>query len=156
CGAECGRNTLYRLAAVSRTGGELAINVNKFIIIMQHLNILMNRQKRNISRGAFTLVEIVVALAILVLMLDIIIMPLNMGVTMLHLGSAQIDIQKASQNTVNQMRNDLSRAIYVYPNDVIDTVTGIEPLSTTVPYPQPWESAKLPYGGYPPYFNDTP
>jgi len=94
------------------------------------------RQCKKVSRGAFTLVEILVALAIFVLLLAIILVPLNMGMTMLHLGRAQADIQAASQNTVNQMRGDLSRAIYVYPNDVVPSVTGI-PTSPKLPYGDP-------------------
>lgn len=103
---------------------------------MRH-HIIKNQDRNDfVSRRAFTLIEILVALAIFVLLLAIILVPLNMGMTMLHLGRAQVDIQMASQNTVNQMRGDLSRAIYVYPNDVLPSVTGI-PTNPKLPYGNP-------------------
>lgn len=113
-------------------------------------------KNKRVSRGAFTLVEILVALAIFMLLLAIILVPLNMGMTMLHLGRAQVDIQSASQNTVNQMRSDLSRAIYVYPNDVLPSVTGIK-TSPKLPYGDPaLITLANPTEPVAPYFNTDP
>lgn len=92
------------------------------------------RKQRNISRRGFTLVEIMVALAIFMLLLVIILVPLNMGMNLLHLGKAQADVQVASQQVIDQMRKDLTRAIYVYPNSQIYSVTGNE------------DAPKYPYG----------
>jgi len=82
------------------------------------------RQCKGGSRRAFTLVEILVALAIFMLLLAIILVPLNMGMTMLHLGAAKVDVQSATQRVIDRMRGDLTSAIYVYPNAELPTVTG--------------------------------
>jgi|GEM_PF-2269842 len=83
-------------------------------------------RQRKVSRRAFTLIEIMVALAIFMLLLVIILVPLNMGMNLLHLGKAKADVQSASQQVIDQMRGDLTRAIYVYPNASIYSVTGNE------------------------------
>lgn len=102
------------------------------------------RQYQQVSARAFTLVEVLVALGIFMLLLVIILVPLNMGMTMLHLGSAKTEIQSSTQRVIDTMRGDLSKAIYVYPNDIVPTVTG-----TSV-------TAKAPYGGMAPYYKTDP
>jgi len=94
------------------------------------------RQGKKVSRSGFTLVEVLVALAIFMLLLAIIMVPLNMGFTMLHLGKANSDVQSATQRVIDRMRGDLTKAIYVYPNDVVPTVTGV-PTSPKLPYGDP-------------------
>jgi len=94
------------------------------------------RQGNKVSRRAFTLVEVLVALAIFMLLLAIILVPLNMGFTMLHLGKANADVQSSTQRVIDRMRGDLTKAIYVYPNDVVPTVTGI-PTNPKLPYGNP-------------------
>jgi prepilin-type N-terminal cleavage/methylation domain-containing protein len=103
--------------------------------MMRYL-ITINRDKQNrISRRAFTLIEILVALAIFSLLLVIILVPLNMGFTMLHLGKAQADVQGTAQQVINRMRGDLTRAIYVYPNDILPSVTNSpSPYAGKAPY----------------------
>jgi prepilin-type N-terminal cleavage/methylation domain-containing protein len=94
------------------------------------------RQGKKVSRSGFTLVEVLVALAIFMLLLAIILVPLNMGFTMLHLGKANSDVQSATQRVIDRMRGDLTKAIYVYPNDIVPTVTGV-PTSPKLPYGDP-------------------
>lgn len=118
---------------------------------MRHHIIKNQDRDKFVSRRAFTLIEILVALAIFMLLLAIILVPLNMGMTMLHLGRAQIDIQSASQNTINQMRNDLSHAIYVYPNDMLPSVTGTMDLPKA-----PYRVAGMTGVSVAPYFNTDP
>ncbi|MEO6908387.1 MAG: prepilin-type N-terminal cleavage/methylation domain-containing protein, partial [Abditibacteriaceae bacterium] len=103
---------------------------------MQHQNYKNESQRRPDSRRGFTLVEVLVALAIFVLLLVIILVPLNMGFTMLHLGKTKVDVQTTTQRVIDRMRGDLTKAIYVYPNDVVPTVTGI-PTSPKLPYGDP-------------------
>ena len=47
---------------------------------------------------------------------------------MLNLGKGQADVQGATQEVIDQMRSDLTHAIYVFPN------AQVPPVTTTIPY----------------------
>jgi len=93
---------------------------------MRH-QIKINGQRKSALRQGFTLVEVLVALFVFSLLMVIILVPLNMGFTMMHLGKAQSDVQSATQEVVDQMRNDLTHAVYVFPNAQISPVTDKAP-----------------------------
>lgn len=80
------------------------------------------------SRG-FTLIEIMVALAIFMLMLTIILVPINMGARVTHIGTARADVQQSSQQLLNRIANELRQAVYVYPNDALPGVTDRPPFN---------------------------
>ncbi|MDF2440889.1 MAG: hypothetical protein JWN98_1873, partial [Abditibacteriota bacterium] len=61
-----------------------------------------SRSRAHQSRG-FTLIEIMVALAILMLMLTIILVPINLGARITHIGTARADVQQASQQLLNRI-----------------------------------------------------
>lgn len=87
------------------------------------------------KRGAgFTLVEILVALALMTLLLTIVFVPLNQAFTFFGIGQSRTKLQQASRQTLSQIESDLKRAIYVYPNDVLPSVTNKEPFNGQAPY----------------------
>lgn len=95
--------------------------------MMRHQITINKGQQKLTSRHGFTLIEVLVALAIFSLLLVIILVPLNMGFTMLHLGKAQSDVQSATQEVVDRMRSDLTKAVYVFPNAKMPSVTNKSP-----------------------------
>lgn len=90
-----------------------------------------SRRKR---RSGFTLIEILVALALMTLLLTIIFVPLNQAFTFFGIGQSRTRLQQASRQTLSQIESDLKRAIYVYPNNVLPSVTNKEPFSGSAPY----------------------
>jgi len=89
-------------------------------------------------RGGFTLVEILVALAIFSLLLTVILVPINLSLDLLHIGRARSEVQLASQITLSQLQRELSQAVYVFPNAELPGVT------TRAPYKDPASNASLP------------
>jgi hypothetical protein len=69
------------------------------------------------------------------LLMVIILVPINLAINMLHVGKMEVNVRGATQEVIDRMRDDLKRAIYVFPND-----TDSHP----------------PYNGYPPYFTGDP
>ncbi len=78
-------------------------------------------------RGAFTLVEIMVALGILSVMLVIVFVPLNLGFNMFHIGKARSEVQSAAQSSLDQMEKEIRLASYIFPNDRQQGVTDRAP-----------------------------
>jgi prepilin-type N-terminal cleavage/methylation domain-containing protein len=68
------------------------------------------------SRRAFTLVEMMVAVAIFSLLLAVVLVPLRAGLDFFHIGKARSETQGASQTALDQIERDLRRAVYVFPN----------------------------------------
>jgi len=81
------------------------------------------RRHRSLRRGAFTLVEIMVALAIFLAMMVIIFMPLNMGLNLFGVGKSRTLLLQAAQTTLDDMEGELRKAITVFPNAAIDGIT---------------------------------
>jgi prepilin-type N-terminal cleavage/methylation domain-containing protein len=81
------------------------------------------------KRGGFTLVEILVALAVMVVMLSIILVPINMGLSVFHIGKARSEVQQANQLVLNQLTAELKRAVHVFPNEEMPGITSKVPYS---------------------------
>ena len=96
---------------------------------------------RRESRHGFTLIEIMVALAILSLMLLIVFVPVNLGINLFNLGKTNSDVQSAATLSIQQMETDLQQAIYVYPNALIPGVTDVAPYNGQPPYLQSPDSS---------------
>lgn len=79
------------------------------------------------TRGAFTLVEILVALAVMMLLLVIILVPVNMGLDLFHIGKARSEVQQANQLVINQLASELRQAVHVFPNEVMPGVASVPP-----------------------------
>jgi type II secretory pathway pseudopilin PulG len=77
--------------------------------------------------SAFTLIEILVALAILMLMMAIILVPINMGLSVFHIGKARSEVQQANQLVLNQLASELKRAVFVFPNEEMPGITNKAP-----------------------------
>lgn len=89
------------------------------------------------SRG-FTLLEVLVTLALMAIMLAIVFVPLNSAFNIFQIGNSRNDLQLATRQTTSQLESDLRKAVYVFPNSVLPGVTD-----------------KAPYNGEPPYFATT-
>lgn len=89
--------------------------------------------------GAFTLIEILVALAVLMLMMSIILVPINMGLNVFHIGKARVEVQQANQLVLNQLAAELKRAVFVFPNEEMPGITNKVPytLNGGKPYYDP-------------------
>ena len=121
---------------------------------MQHQRHNLNKCRyMSPGRKGFTLVEILVALAIFMLLLTIIIVPLNLAVNLLHVGTMEVNLRSSSQNIVDRVQRDLIHAVYVFPNTVLPTVTGTSdnPIS-----PYNGDSTLIPPVPVAPYFDGDP
>lgn len=72
--------------------------------------------------GAFTLVEVLVAVAIMSLLFAVILVPLRLGFDTFHIGTARSEVQQQAQLTLQQIGNDFRSAQFVFPNS---RVTGV-------------------------------
>ncbi|BCM93421.1 hypothetical protein IAD21_05312 [Abditibacteriota bacterium] len=81
------------------------------------------------SRRAFTLVELMVSIAIFSLLLTIVLVPLRTGLDSFHVGKARSDTQSASQSSLDQIERDLRRAVYVFPNASLEGLTDRAPFT---------------------------
>ena len=95
--------------------------------------VLAGRKMARALRRGFTLIEVMVALAILSLLLVILFVPLNLGVNMTQIGTANADTQQAAQTTMNRIVNELSRARLVYPNQRMVGITDKAPYTNNKP-----------------------
>lgn len=78
-------------------------------------------------RGAFTLVEIMVALAIFAVMMAIIFIPLNLGLNLFAIGQTRSTVLQAANVTLDDMERELQKAIMVFPNEALPGVTDRAP-----------------------------
>jgi prepilin-type N-terminal cleavage/methylation domain-containing protein len=75
------------------------------------------------KKGGFTLVEIMVAIAIMSLLFAVILVPLRLGFDSFNAGRAQSEVQIQAQVTVQQIANDLRKAQFVFPNTFVPGVS---------------------------------
>lgn len=90
---------------------------------MKHFLIQPCTNRRAARRSAFTLVEILVAVAIMSLLLAIILVPLRLGFESYHIGTARSGIQQEAQLTMQQMDRDFRRANFVFPNTRVSGIS---------------------------------
>lgn len=81
------------------------------------------------SRRAFTLVEILVALAIFSVLLTVALIPFRAGLDSFHVGKARSETQSAAQSSLDQIERDLRRAVFVFPNSSLTGVTDRAPFT---------------------------
>lgn len=89
-------------------------------------------------RAGFTLIEILVALAIFSIMMVIIFEPLNLGLKFFHISKTRADLLASAQTTIDAMERDLRKATFVFPNEALPGVTYDSPSGAPVP--------RAPYG----------
>ncbi len=89
--------------------------------------------KTTSRQGAFTLVEMLVAIAVLSILLAVVFVPLRLAISSYHIGSARNTTQNAAQATLDQMERDWRRAAYVFPNTAIAGITDKAPYTDTAP-----------------------
>lgn len=78
-------------------------------------------------QGAFTLVEMLVAIAVLSILLSVVFVPLRLAINSYHIGSSRTTAQNAAQASLDDMERDLRRAAYVFPNTALVGVTDKAP-----------------------------
>lgn len=78
-------------------------------------------------KGAFTLVEMLVAIAVLSILLSVVFVPLRLAINSYHIGSSRTTAQNAAQASLDDMERDLRRAAYVFPNTALAGVTDKAP-----------------------------
>lgn len=75
-------------------------------------------------RGGFTLVEVLVVLAILVVLFGLLFAPMMAGMDMVNSGRAQARLQDSARLAAEQMQRELAQAMYVYPLPTLATTAG--------------------------------
>jgi len=85
----------------------------------------MNRTTSRAS--AFSLVEMLVAIAVLSILLAVVFVPLRLAINSFHVGQAQTSTQNAAQATLDDMERDIHRAAYVFPNTALAGITDKAP-----------------------------
>lgn len=78
-------------------------------------------------QGAFTLVEMLVAIAVLSILLSVVFVPLRLAINSYHIGSSRTTAQNAAQASLDDMERDFRRAAYVFPNTALAGVTDKAP-----------------------------
>ncbi|HEX8234942.1 MAG TPA: prepilin-type N-terminal cleavage/methylation domain-containing protein [Abditibacteriaceae bacterium] len=89
-------------------------------------------------RVGFTLVEMMVTLAIMMLLFGIIFVPLNQAFNFFHLGQTRTSMQQAARQTLEQISSDLRTAVRVFPNTITPGITN------QAPYKHPLTGNSLP------------
>ncbi|MFQ6096328.1 MAG: PilW family protein [Armatimonadota bacterium] len=67
------------------------------------------------EKAGFTLIEVLVVLAILVILFGLLIVPMMSGLDMASSGRRAIRLQETQRFAMEQMRRDLADAMYIYP-----------------------------------------
>jgi len=89
--------------------------------------------KQTTSRAnAFTLVEMLVAIAVLSILLAVVFVPLRLAINSFHIGQAQSSTQNAAQATLDDMERDFRRAGYIFPNTALVNVTDKAPYTNNL------------------------
>ena len=83
--------------------------------------------KTTLRQGAFTLVEMLVAIAVLSILLAVVFVPLRLAISSYHIGSSRNATQNAAQASLDQMERDFRRAAYVFPNTALVGITDKAP-----------------------------
>lgn len=79
-----------------------------------------------LRRNGFTLVEVLVAVAIMSLLFAVILVPLRLGFDSFNIGQTRSTLQQQAQLTLQQIGNDLRKAQFVFPNSRIAGVSDNE------------------------------
>lgn len=83
----------------------------------------MRHRFRTYRRG-FSLVEVLVVLAILVILFGLLFAPMMAGMNMVSAGRTQARLQDAARLAAEQMQRELAQAMYVYPLPALTTTSG--------------------------------
>lgn len=83
----------------------------------------LRRKAHQPMRGGFSLVEVMVVLAILVILFGLLFAPMMAGMEMVASGRTQARMQDAARQAAEQMQRELSEAMYVYPQPTL-TISG--------------------------------
>ncbi|MFO8081391.1 MAG: prepilin-type N-terminal cleavage/methylation domain-containing protein [Armatimonadota bacterium] len=67
------------------------------------------------GRSGFTLVEVLVVLAILVILFAMLFAPMIASLDMVTVGQAKVTMQTSARNVLGEMRREISNAMYIYP-----------------------------------------
>jgi prepilin-type N-terminal cleavage/methylation domain-containing protein len=78
-------------------------------------------------RRGFTLVEILVVLAILVILFGLLFAPMMTSIEMTTRGRSQVRMQDAARLAIEQIHRELAEAMYIYPTPTIVTPAGTIP-----------------------------
>lgn len=79
------------------------------------------------SRRAFSLIEMLVALAVFLVLLTAVFVPIKLAGDLSGVGTARSNTQQAAVDGIRMMRSDISKAIVILPNDRMAGVTDKYP-----------------------------
>lgn len=85
------------------------------IAVSQRCRKVSAARRRASGGGGFTLVEVLVALAILVILFSLLFAPMIVSLDMVTLGQSRVRMQDAVRTAMEEMRRELGNAMYVYP-----------------------------------------
>lgn len=90
----------------------------------------MARMLRTVNQRGFTLVELMVVLVIMVLLFALLFAPMMVGLDLVTQARVRTNMQDSLRLAMEQVRRDVSDAIYVYPTPVIELGGADGSLST--------------------------
>ena len=90
----------------------------------------LGRRSQRRTAG-FTLVEVLVVLAILVMLFALLFAPMITAFEEASQGQLNVRLQDATRTAMEQMKRELAQAIYVYPADLVQLGTGDWVVSTS-------------------------
>lgn len=92
--------------------------------------ITTRRVGRPRGRAGFTLIEVLVVLAILVILFALLFAPMIVSLDMVTVGQSRVTMQNAVRTAMEEMRREISNAMYIYPTPGL-TLKGADGLLGT-------------------------
>ena len=97
-----------------------------------------SRALRRLAKGrrrAFTILEMLVALAIFAVLLAAVFVPIKLAGDLSGVGIARANSQQAAVDGIRQIKSDISKAIVILPNERMAGVTDVYPYTQPTPIP---------------------
>lgn len=97
-----------------------------------------SRTLRHIARSkrrAFTMLEMMVALAVFMVLLAAVFVPIKLAGDLSGVGIARANSQQAAVDGIRQIRSDIKRAIVILPNDRTNGLTDVYPYTLNGGFP---------------------
>ncbi len=93
---------------------------------------LQRHSKAAFARRGFTLVEVLVVLAIMVILFSLLFAPMVSGIDLVRRGQRHVTMQNSVRMALERMRRELAEAVYVFEPEIYQVVNQYDAASGTV------------------------